>query len=829
MLSAGELHHRGLDHSNAGRHAAARALFRRALNRAEATNDPDCAARITISLAHVEAELGTASQGLTVCRSVLDRPELATEVRGLALAQQGLLQMRSGDGRAAMSSFSAALPLIGHLDSERARVHLNRGIVHLQRGDAVAAGVDFDAAAAHFRAAGLPHEAAKAAHNQGYARLLSGDIVDALTLMDDARPDWAELSPAYEAICEQDRAEVLVAAGMVEDAEEALRRAARAFGVRRMRQRQGEAEVVLARLLLRDDAAEARRTARRARRRFDATGSRAWSARAEAIELSASIEHDHVTSSVVERALVVAADLHEHHLGREATSLDLEVARATLRHGDPDLARARLGRGGARAAAPLEVRLLEREVRAELARARRRPTDAFQHVRRGLADLHDWQSSFGSLDLQSSLVGHGRRLALQGMQLAAEDGRPEVVFEWSERARALAGRVTPLRPPGDVQAAADLTELRAAQADLEATERAGRSTKALARRTVELRRRIRQRQWYGEGSGQVTEPATLADVGAALADDGAALATYLMVGERLVGLTLNGNQARVHELDRLTEFRHLLAGMQADLDMSATRLPAGLRTAVRDGLRARLAELADRLVAPLADDLGDRRVVVVPPGSLAGVPWTMLPGFVGRPLTVPRSATSWLRERGSSRTTRAGLVAGPRVARAGEEVEAAAKAWSDAVVLRDGDATAPAVGEMAGEVDVFHVAAHGRHSADNPLFSGLELVDGPWFGYDIDQLSAIPSLVILSACELGRSSVRWGEETIGMTVAWLHAGAGAVIASPASVDDDAACTTLAATHHHLAAGKPPAEALAAATVETGGELPAPFVCFGTGW
>jgi len=46
------------------------------------------------------------------------------------------------------------------------------------------------------------------------------------------------------------------------------------------------------------------------------------------------------------------------------------------------------------------------------------------------------------------------------------------------------------------------------------------------------------------------------------------------------------------------------------------------------------------------------------------------------------------------------------------------------------------VAELACRVDVFHVAAHGRHSAENPLFfSGLELVDGPWFGYDIDQLA----------------------------------------------------------------------------------------------
>ena len=136
---------------------------------------------------------------------------------------------------------------------------------------------------------------------------------------------------------------------------------------------------------------------------------------------------------------------------------------------------------------------------------------------------------------------------------------------------------------------------------------------------------------------------------------------------------------------------------------------------------------------------------------------------------------------------------------------------------------------MAASVDVFHVAAHGRHSADNPLFSGVELADGPWFGYDIDQLDSIPSTVILSACEVGRSTVRWGEETIGMTVAWLHAGARCVIASPALVNDDAACEVLAATHRRLAAGDEPSYALAAATAEVSTTAPAPFICFGSGF
>ena len=96
------------------------------------------------------------------------------------------------------------------------------------------------------------------------------------------------------------------------------------------------------------------------------------------------------------------------------------------------------------------------------------------------------------------------------------------------------------------------------------------------------------------------------------------------------------------------------------------------------------------------------------------------------------------------------------------------------------------------------------------MFSGLQLADGPWFGYDIDQLRRVPDVVLLSACEVGRSTVRWGDELIGMTTAWLHAGARCVIASPAAVNDAAAYDVLVAVHQHLASGADPAVALAAA-------------------
>ncbi len=116
-------------------------------------------------------------------------------------------------------------------------------------------------------------------------------------------------------------------------------------------------------------------------------------------------------------------------------------------------------------------------------------------MRAGLTDLHSWQASFGSLDLQSTMVGHGNTLARLGLELALEDGRPAVVFEWSERARSLASRVTSLRPPPDPELAADLTALRL----LDPSETA---------KARELRERIRSKTWYAAEDGSVDEPAS---------------------------------------------------------------------------------------------------------------------------------------------------------------------------------------------------------------------------------------------------------------------------------------------------------------------------------
>jgi Tfp pilus assembly protein PilF len=808
VLSAEELHARGVAAINSGRVRAARAPLEEALSRSK---DEATSGAIEASLAYVEAETGDRDAAMRLCEAALMRPGLSAETRGSLLSQHALLVMLAGQTSQAIAEFDRAMSVLAAYPLLLGRAYGNRGTAYLQQNDLEQARCDFEKAVALLRELDLTHELAMGEHNLGYTRFLAGDLAAALIDLASARGVLAPTSAVTAAVCDGDRAEVLMAAGLHAEGRKALEEAARAYGQARLPRRQAEAELTLAKSLLLTDPWEASALARRAGRRFARVKAQAWQIRADAVRVQAELSIGRNRESAVRHGRALVELLGVEGLKWDAAALRLALAHAHTSRGERDAAAALLSSTDLAPAAPLAVRLLARHVRAEVAAGRSRRA-AFHQIRSGLDELHAWQSSFGSLDLQTNVVGHGVQLAVRGLSLAVLSRSDAVLFEWSERARMLASRIQSVRAPQDPQTISDLAELRAGPSP---------------EREAELRRTIRERAWQRRGSGEVSEPVPLAQLQAALGTT-AALVAYVVTGDRVVGLVLTDRATQRHDLGERERLEPLLRGLLPDLDMAASDLTPSLAGSVRGALAARVAAVADLLVTPLLREVGDRQVVLTPSGVLAGVPWSLLPGLAGRPVTVAQSATSWLARRATPlRTQSAGFVAGPRVVRAELEVRGAAKAWSDAPVLAGADATAAAVSELAGRVDVLHVAAHGRHASENPLFSGLELVDGTWYGYDIDQLEHVPDVVLLSACEVGRSSVRWGEELIGMTAAWLHAGARCVIASPAAVNDVAAHDALVRVHEGLAAGIDPAMALAGTvSAVTTHNAPAPFVCFG---
>lgn len=212
----------------------------------------------------------------------------------------------------------------------------------------------------------------------------------------------------------------------------------------------------------------------------------------------------------------------------------------------------------------------------------------------------------------------------------------------------------------------------------------------------------------------------------------------------------------------------------------------------------------------------------------------MLPSLRGLPLTVADSATAW-----AARTLappRAGpitvaCVAGPGLRHAEQEVEAVEAAWRATSAQVSGGPAASTVEGLRRaltEVDVAHVAAHGVHQQQNPMFASLRLGDGDLFVHDLELGGVGAAHVVLSACDVGRSTVQPGDEALGLAAGLLKLGARSVLASVCPMPDGVASTTMSRYHRQLAEGDPADVALAAAT-EMGEPIAHGFLLAGSAW
>jgi hypothetical protein len=82
-----------------------------------------------------------------------------------------------------------------------------------------------------------------------------------------------------------------------------------------------------------------------------------------------------------------------------------------------------------------------------------------------------------------------------------------------------------------------------------------------------------------------------------------------------------------------------------------------------------------------------------------------------------------------------------------------------------------------------HIAAHGTHSEDDPLASGLALHDGVLTAREILERKISAEIVVMSACESGLLEEIPGQELLGLGQAFLIAGARTVVMSLWRVDD----------------------------------------------
>ena len=834
---AAELHSAALAASDDGRPAVAVRRLRAALRLIgpDAANDLPAVARIRarllISLAWAESERGRVETGFRL----LDEAErhIPADQRPILLGQRGLLLKRSGRNDLALRQYDEAVALLTEHASplDLVKALNNRSLVHLEAGHLRLARADLRRCEQVASRHGLGLHVALSRVNLGCMDVVAGDLPSALRAFGAARADYEQMAPGRLAALAVERARALAAAGLFTEADRELADAVERAEAQRLSHTYADAVQVRAEVALlagRPDAAG--EWARQARSRFLGRDNARRAALASLIELRADLASAEHPGPIAARGQALARRLTRLGLPEDARVAGLVAARALARTGHPGRAATITARHGPPGRLDrLDTRLLWRLTRAELAGAEGRPDEAARQLLAGMTTLHRLRAQFGCLDLQTGAAVHGQDLARAGLAAALADGSPAAVYRWSERFRAQALLLPVARPPDDPAAAQAVAELRQARHSLRARELAGQPAGPLQARVESLQRRVRDHAWAMPGLPGVQAPA-LAPFGAVRDDTaGTGLVIYLRDGLLLRALVVADGSARLRTLGEYAAAEEAVLRLRADLDTQAGRLLSGrLAAAVAAATRRDAAALASAVLTPLLADIGERDLVVIPAGVLTTVPWAVLPGCAGRPVTVAPSATAWHVAKGKpglAGSAGALLVAGPGNARGDAEVAAIAALRPGAAVLTGASATPAATLTGLGTAAIAHLAAHGQHQAENALFSTLELAGGALFGYDLQRAAQAPSMVVLSACDLGLTDVRPGDETLGMVTALLAAGARTVVASVSRVADDTAMRAMVGYHRAIKSGSSPAAALATALTR---EPPAGFVCFGAG-
>jgi tetratricopeptide (TPR) repeat protein len=850
----------------------ARALGLEARQRARVDRDPEALSYAELALGGAAKELNdlpTAQRRLRQALQVAEREGLAAPTARARLALGGVLLLRGdlagamretdqaeatlrggelgrlfaqravilhvqGRLEEALELYRRALPVLRRAGDrlQEAKVLNNRAMLHSNRGALAAAEADLRRAGQLYAELGMGRLEADTRQNLGYVAALRGDLPAALAWFDRADA-WFRANGIVDAVGLRDRCEALLSAGLVVEARRAAEEAVRHLAREGRASFLAEARLLLSEAALRDgDPATAKLEAQRALRSFARQRRVPWVAMARYAALRAAWLGGERSGALLAAARRTAAGLVAAGWAVSALDAHLIAAHLARERDRLDEAREQLAsaaRARRRGPVDLRSRAWHAEALVRLAAGDRRGAESA--LRAGMRVLHDFRGALGATELRAHASAHAGDAARLGLRLAVEERRADRALAWAERWRAGALQLRPVRPPDDTVLEGALAELRRVVSRIGQEALAGRDLTGLRRRQAGLEQLVQRRaRLVAGGAYALPPPPAPAELSALLGER--ALVEVVALDRRLHAVVLAGGRLTLHGLGELREVTAEMAALRFGLRRLAFAHGSAASLEAAAGAVAYAAgRLDELLVGPLLERVGGRPLVLVPTGVLHALPWSALPSLQDRPVSVAPSAALWRRAAetaSSSRDGRVVIVEGPELPGAAGEVAALARRYPDATCLVGPAATAAAVAQALDGAALAHVAAHGAFRVDNPLFSSLQLADGPLTVYDLEGLARAPRRLVLSACDAGLSGVRPGDELMGLAGALFALGMSTLVASVIPVPDAATKELMLALHRALQGGAGPAEALARARSGQDPAVAASFVCFGAG-
>ena len=783
----------------------ARVALRQARRTGSAEREADVLASLGIALVYA----GRTAAGLAAFDQAVQRSTGVHAAR--VLARRGVVLWALGRYPAALEDLRRAVVVLRRAGDLlwTARALNNRGLVYLALGSTSRADADFVSAERLFREIGQELEASFTVVNRALAAFASGDLPAALAFLDAATPSYQRLKVPTTPV-RIERLAVLLAAGLVGDA-----LAEADASVRDMEQIRGwstkKAELLFMAANCALAAAQpqvARDWAQTAYRMFRAQRSAWWQAHAARVLVQARYEVGPVSPALLRQANRAAARL-DALSASEAAQAHLLAGRIALKLGHRDdterhLAAVARTRGRGPALSRVSGWLGE-ALRAE---AEDRPSRMLAACRRGLDVLDEHRFTLGASELRAQATVHGAELAALAQRHAARAGRPRLLLTWSERWRATALAIPSVRPLADAELNASLAALRTVTRKLEEAQSQGKPSASFQREQQRLEKAVRASSLRSQG---VSRPGQAQFRTADLLDrlGSAQLIEIVDIDGGLYVLTCGARRVRQFTAGRVSNAVRAADFARFALRRLARSRPGDDPASALSVLAAAGPRLQQALLGPAVRYLGDGPVIIVPPGKLHAVPWTVLPALHDRVVSVAPSAGAWMRAHaapapGHRHVT---LARGPGLPSDGAEVPLVERLYDDVTVLADGEATVEKVLYALDGAWLAHIAAHGIFRADSPLFSSLRMHDGPLTVYDFERLHRAPYRLVLSSCDSGVLAPAGADELLGLVSSLLPLGTAGIIAAIMPLNDQAVVPLMVDLHRYLRAGQTLAESI----------------------
>ncbi len=781
--------------------------LRQALHQARRTGSAEREAEVLAGLGVALVFAGRTAAGLAAFEAAVQRSSgvLAARVRyrrAIVLHALGRFPAALEDARHAVVVLRRAGDLLW-----TARALNVRASIYLRLGSTSRADADYVSAARLYSTIGQELEALDPVGNRALTAFASGDLPVALARLDAAAVSFQRLKvPATWLRTE--RCAMLLAAGLARDAlaeaEGALRE------IEEIRGRFTEkAELLLMAATCALAATQPQAAldwAQAAHRMYRSQRSTWRQAHAARVLVQARYEAGPVSVPLLRAANRSAARLDS--LGSsDAAQAHLLAGRMALalgRRDDAERHLAALARTRRRGPALSRVSgWLGEALRAEAAG---RPSRMLAACRRGLDVLDEYRLALGASELRAQATVHGAELAGLALRHATQARRPRLLLTWSERWRATAYAVPPVRPSADAELNAHLAALRTVTRGLDQARSQDLPSASLQKERQRLETEVRASALRAQGNG----PWTRAPFSPAGLLDELGAAQLIEIGDvdgELYVLTCGSGRIRQFAAGQASDAMKAANFARFALRRLASSRPGDDPASALAILGTTGPALQQALLGPAVSHLGDGPVIIVPPGRLQPIPWALLPALKDRVISVAPSASAWMRahQAPAPQHRHVVLARGPGLATGGAEVPLVARLYDDVTVLEDAAATADKVLSTMDGAWLAHVAAHGIFRADSPLFSSLRMHDGPLTVYDFERLHRAPYRLVLSSCEGGVLAPAGANELLGLVSSLLPLGTAGILASIVPLNDEAVVPLMVDLHRHLRAGQSLAE------------------------